>query len=251
MRRQVQLFFCAVQMLTRVPTPPLKGWAPDWIARAAVYYPVVGGLAGCVCALTFWLASHVWTGALPALLAIGVGVIVTGGFHEDGLADAADGLFGGATPERRLAIMKDSRIGSYGALALGLILGAKVLALAATPIALGALGLIAAHACARAACVGVMWALPYAGDASLSKLAPHARVKPGEMILAAVFAGLTLVLLPPPRAGLALMSAAAAASLVAFAAQRRIGGWTGDVAGAVEQVFETAFLLALSARLGG
>jgi adenosylcobinamide-GDP ribazoletransferase len=249
MSRQIQLFFCAVQMLTRAPTPRLSGWAPDWIARSAVYYPVVGALVGCVCALTFWLASHVWTGALPALLAIGVGVIVTGGFHEDGLADAADGLLGGATPERRLAIMKDSRIGSYGALALGLVLGAKVLALGATSVALGALGLIAAHACARAACVGVMWALPYAGEVSVSKLAPNARVKAGEMVLAAAFAGLTLVLLPPARAVLALTGGSAAAAFVAFAAKRRIGGWTGDVAGAVEQVFEAAFLLGLSARL--
>jgi adenosylcobinamide-GDP ribazoletransferase len=249
MRRQVQLFLCAVQMLTRAPTPPLKGWAPDWIARSAVYYPIVGALVGCVCALTFWLASRAWTGALPALLAIGVGVLVTGGFHEDGLADAADGLLGGATPERRLAIMKDSRIGSYGALALGLVLGAKVLALGATPVALGALGLVAAHACARGASVGVMWAQPYVGDASVSKLAPNARVKTGEMILAAVFAGLTLLLLPPARALLGLIAGLAASGLVAFAAKLRIGGWTGDVAGAAEQVFEAGFLVALSARL--
>jgi adenosylcobinamide-GDP ribazoletransferase len=236
-------------MLTRAPTPRLRGWAPDWIARAAVYYPVVGALVGCVCALTFWLGSQVWRGALPALLAIGVGVLVTGGFHEDGLADAADGLLGGATPERRLAVMKDSRIGSYGALALGLVLGAKVLALGATSIALGALGLISAHACARAACVGMMWALPYAGDTSVSKLAPNARVKAGEMILAAVFAGLTLLLLPPARALLGLIAGLAAAGLVALAGKLRIGGWTGDVAGAAEQLFEAAFLLALSARL--
>jgi adenosylcobinamide-GDP ribazoletransferase len=189
-----------------------------------------------------------WSGALPALLAIGVGVLVTGGFHEDGLADAADGLLGGTTPERRLVIMKDSRIGSYGALALGLTLGAKVLALGSTPVVAGALGLIAAHACARSAAVGVMWALPYAGDVAAAKLAPQARVRAGEMMLAAGLGVLCLLMLPPARAVLGLSAGVLAAGIVALVARRRIGGWTGDVAGAAEQVFEAAFLLALAAR---
>jgi adenosylcobinamide-GDP ribazoletransferase len=248
MSRQVQLFLCAVQMLTRLPTPQLKGWTPNWIARSAVYYPVVGALVGCVCAGVFWLASMAWSGPLPALLAIAGGVIVTGAFHEDGLADAADGLLGGATPERRLAIMKDSRIGSYGALALGLTLGAKVLALGSPPVWLGAFGLIAAHACARSAAVGVMWALPYAGDRAAAKLAPDARVRPGEMMLAAGLGLLSLLLLPPARGLLALAAGIVATGLMAIVARRKIGGWTGDVAGAAEQVFEAAFLLALAAR---
>lgn len=248
MSRQLQLFLCAVQMLTRLPTPKLKGWAPDWIARSAVYYPVVGAMVGGVCASVFWLTSMVWSGVLPALLAIGAGVLVTGAFHEDGLADAADGLLGGATPERRLAIMKDSRIGSYGALALGLVLGAKVLALGETPVPLGAFGLVAAHACARPAAVGVMWALPYAGDTATAKLAPSARVRPGEMMLAAGLGLLSLLLWPSGRAVLALAAGSVAAGLVALIARRKIGGWTGDVAGAAEQVFEAAFLLVLAAH---
>ena len=248
MSRQLQLFLCAVQMLTRLPTPPLKGWAPDWITRSAIYYPVVGGLVGCVCAGVFWLASSAWGGALPALLAIGAGVAVTGAFHEDGLADAADGLLGGSTPERRLAIMKDSRIGSYGALALGLVVGAKVLALGSTPVWLGALGLVAAHACARSAAVGVMWALPYAGDRAAAKLAPDARVRLGEMMLATGLGLLSLLLIPPARGLLALAAGIVAAGVGALVARRKIGGWTGDVAGAAEQVFEAAFLLVLAAR---
>ncbi|MHB8283543.1 MAG: adenosylcobinamide-GDP ribazoletransferase [Caulobacteraceae bacterium] len=248
MRRQLQLFLCAVQMLTRIPTPQLKGWAPDWIARSAIYYPVVGALVGCSCTGVFWLSSLAWRGALPAVLAIGAGVLITGAFHEDGLADAADGLLGGTTPERRLAIMKDSRIGSYGALALGLVLATKVLALASLPLALGALGLISAHVCARAAAVGVMWALPYAGNLTTAKLAPAARVRSGEMMLAAGLGEASLLLAPPGRAVVGLAAGLVAAGLVAVVARRRIGGWTGDVAGAAEQVFEAAFLLALAAR---
>jgi adenosylcobinamide-GDP ribazoletransferase len=248
MRRQLQLFLCAVQMLTRLPTPQPKGWAPDWIARSAIFYPVVGALVGCVCAGVFWLASMAWSGALPALLAIGAGAAVTGAFHEDGLADAADGLLGGATPERRLAIMKDSRIGSYGALALGLVIAAKVLALGSTPVLLGAFGLIAAHACARSAAVGVMWALPYAGDRAAAKFGPDARVRAGEMMLAAGLGLLSLLLIPPALGLLALAAGLVAAGLTGLVARRRIGGWTGDVAGAAEQVFEAAFLLVLAAR---
>ena len=123
MRREVALFLTAVQLLTRVPTPGIAGFQPDWVARSARYYPLVGALVGAVAALVLLGAARLWTGALPALLAVAGGVLLTGAFHEDGLADAADGLGGGATRERRLHIMKDSRIGSYGALALGVVLG--------------------------------------------------------------------------------------------------------------------------------
>src|SRR5205809_570114 len=128
MSRQLKLFFCALQFLTRLPAPSFADVQPDWITRAARYYPAVGVPEGAICAGVLLATGQLWSGSLPALLAVATGVLVTGGFHEDGLADTADGLGGGQTPFRRLEIMKDSRVGTYGVLALGLTLAIKVAA---------------------------------------------------------------------------------------------------------------------------
>ena len=162
--RQARLFLCALQFLTRLPTPSLEGFEADWIARSAPWYPVVGWIVGAISAGALLLASHLWLGLPAAAIALAVGFVVTGGFHEDGLADTADGLGGGQTPERRLEIMKDSRIGSYGVLALWGVLTIKVAALAMMAPMQAALALVLAHGAARAFAVVVMASLPYAGD---------------------------------------------------------------------------------------
>ena len=233
MPRQLALFLTAVQFLTRVPTPELKGYQPDWTARSARYFPLVGTLVGGVSATVLAGASLAWGGLLPALLAVGVGVLLTGAFHEDGLADTADGLGGGQTPERRLEIMKDSRIGTFGALGLGLVLAVKVAALGEAPVGL-------------AAAVLAMRLLPYAGDRAWAKVKPVADgVTTGETVVALAFGGLALVpvmLLAPWAALSGLALAVVAATAVVLLAKRLIGGWVGDTLGATEQVFEAAFL---------
>ena len=124
--KELDRLACAAQFLTRLPVPGPKAWSDELLARSARYFPLVGLAVGGLCAAILVVARQAWpTGALPALLAVAAGVVATGGFHEDGLADTADGLGGGHTPEQRLTIMKDSRLGSYGALALGLALAAR------------------------------------------------------------------------------------------------------------------------------
>lgn len=248
MGRQLQLLLCAVQFLTWLPTPRLKGFEPDWVSRSARYFPLVGLLIGGACALVFWAASQVWSGWLPAILAIAAGVLITGAFHEDGLADTADGLGGGADPAKRLAIMKDSRIGTYGALALGLGLALKAAALATLPAGLGAWALIAAHGTGRGASVIVMRLLPYVGAPRVSKWKPApVGLSLGEMLTALVFAGLPLALSPDGVVVQGLLLASLPALGLALIARRLLGGYTGDVLGAVEQVFEIGFLLGVSA----
>jgi len=248
--RQVQLFLCAVQFLTRVPTPALKGFEPDWISRSARYFPLVGLLVGGACAAVFWAASLIWTGWLPALLAVAAGVLVTGAFHEDGLADTADGLGGGVTLAKRLTIMKDSRIGTYGALALGLTLAIKVAALATLPAGLGAWALVAAHGAGRGAAVLAMRALSYVGEAKGGKWKPSpANLSLAEVLTALALAGLPLALSPGGVVGLAVLIGAALALTVVLLARRLLGGYTGDVLGAVEQVFELGFIVGVSASL--
>lgn len=251
--RELDRLACAAQFLTRLPLPGPRAWNDELLARSARYFPLVGLLVGGLVAAVFLLARQVWpTGILPALLAVAAGTLVTGGFHEDGLADTADGLGGGQTPEQRLTIMKDSRLGTYGALALGMVLAARVGAigeLAAGWTAVGAV--IAAHGLGRAAAVAVMCGMPYAADPAASKLKPVARdVRGHEVAIALAFGLAPLVLLTPGMAFLAVLLGVIAALWPALAARRLIGGYTGDVLGAVEQAFETAFLLGVAAAAG-
>ncbi len=227
--------------------PKLHGFAQKWMSRGVKYFPATGAMVGAVCAAILLGASQLWHGVLPALLTVAAGIAITGGLHEDGFADFFDSM-GGATREARLAIMKDSRIGTYGALALGAGVAIKVFSLASLPLAIAAAALVAAHAGGRLAAVGVISVLPYAGGISAAKIKPLGHgMKWTDLALAVVFGVLPLLFLPV-RFGLpALAAGAAAAVLAALTARRLLGGYTGDVLGAVEQTYEIAFLLAAAA----
>jgi adenosylcobinamide-GDP ribazoletransferase len=246
--RQAQLLLCAVQFLTRVPTPALKGFETDWITRAARYFPLVGQGVGAISAGVFVLGFHVWGAGVAAVLALAAGLLVTGAFHEDGLADTADGLGGGQTAQRRLEIMKDSRIGTYGVCALVVALGLKATMLASVSAQVGALALLAAHGAGRAAAVVVMRVTPYAPSGEPGKWKPTPMgVRTSETVVALVIAIWPLLLLPMPAVGLGLALGSVAALLLARTSIRLIGGHTGDVLGGVEQVFEVGFLLGVAA----
>lgn len=245
-----RLFLVAVQFLTRLPTPRLDDLPPAWLARSGKYFPLVGGLVGGLSALALLGAHAIWrSGPLPALLAVAVGLFLTGALHEDGLADTADGFGGGRSPEQRLAIMKDPRLGTYGALTLGLAVAGKVAALSVMPAQLAAAGLVCAHVGARTAAVWTMSLLPYAADPAASKVdASRRALRPWELALTLAFALAPTLLLMPCAIGIVCLAAGAlAAVLLGRASARRIGGHTGDVLGAVEQAYELVFLLLLSA----
>jgi len=250
--REIDHLLCAVQLLTRLPAPSVPELAPDWMARSAKYFPLVGQGVGVACAGVWLVASRIWGAPLAALLSVAAGAALTGAFHEDGLADTADGLGGGRTVEQRLAIMKDSRIGVFALLAVSFCVAARVLALASLSLAQGAWALIAAHGGGRLAAVLVMASQPYAGDPAVAKLTPGpGRVQWAEL----AFAGLTclwplfFLRFAPSLVGCIL--GAAAAAWLALTARRLIGGYTGDVLGAAEQLFETAFLLGVAAVAHG
>jgi len=247
---QLKLLVCAVQFLTRIPTPSLSEFQEDWITRAARYFPLVGQIIGAVCAVVLLLAAEVWGGWIAATLAIATGVALTGAFHEDGLADTADGLGGGQTAARRLEIMKDSRVGTYGVVALVLALALKVLALGGLSTTAAALALFAAHGWARAAAVVAMRLTPYAlrGEAGKWKPAPQG-VRSGEVLCALALAIWPLIFLPSGAIVAGLIGGAFPAVLLGLIARRLIGGHTGDVLGGIEQVFEVGFLLGVAAIL--
>ena len=245
-----------LRFYTRLPVPALAFETDpfamlDFSAGIRVL-PLAGALIGLAAALVLWLGAGLGLPSLvAAALALAALVAVTGAMHEDGLADFADGL-GGATRERRLEIMRDSRLGTFGGAALAFSIVLRVAALAALadrfgPGAAGA-ALVAAAAVSRAAGMLPLVLLPPARPDGVG----HAAARPNFETLNLAAGLATLVALLVPFAGigfarmlLGLLLALGAAYGVAMLARRRLGGQTGDVAGAAQQGAETAFLLAL------
>lgn len=237
----------ALRMLTRVPVPgPATG--PGDLRRAVGWFPLVGALVGLATAGVHGLALGAWPAPVAAALAVAAGLLVTGGFHEDGAADAADGLGGGWTRERVLAIMHDSRIGAYGAMALWVVLTFRWAALAA----LGRTALVAlplAMAWGRWSMAANLAALPPAAPGLGSQVAEG--LGRGPVVLATVLvlaATAGAWALGQPRAWVA--GGAAILATLGWAAylKRRLGGQTGDLLGAGNQLAEAAALLVLLAR---
>jgi len=243
---EAQAFFSAVQFLTRLPTPAWTGWEDGRLDRAAPHFALVGGVVGAACGGVLLLVGVAFAPPVAAILALAMGMMLTGALHEDGLADFADGL-GARDRGRMLAIMKDSRVGAFGVLALIVVIGLKVAALSSLSPLHGAAILIAAHGVSRAMLYPAIKSLDYARDEGEAKVAPISRaVVQGEWMRTLAFALLTLApaALLVPSASLALaMVAALLAALATFRAMRaRLGGWTGDALGAQQQLTETAFL---------
>jgi adenosylcobinamide-GDP ribazoletransferase len=250
---ELRLFFVALQFLTRIPAPRWVGYEPHWLNACVRHFPVAGAVIGGCAAAVLWAAQWLWSPWVAALLAVTATVWLTAAFHEDGLADTFDALLGSAPRDKALAIMKDSRIGSYGAAALFVVLGLRV-ALVADALrhgaAFAACALLASHVLGRAGAVALMALLPYAGDADHAKAKPLAReVRPRDALLAAGWCLPLLASMPDPLA--ALGSAAAVAGVVIAMRRwlaRRLGGYTGDTLGAAEQLGAVAVLLALTLR---
>lgn len=251
--REARLFRVGLQLLTRLPAGRIEAFEPGIIERAAKYFPAVGVLTGFASAFVLIAAAAVFPEPLPVVLALVAGILVTGALHEDGLADAADGLFGGSTTERRLEIMKDSRTGTFGVLALIAVLAIDAAALSAIGPVSAARVLIVGHASAQAAAAVAMWALPYVRCSATSKLGLIARgvSLPEAGIACAIAVAVSLLLVQPGTflAGAVLGSAAAAA--LALMSRRRIGGYTGDVLGAIVKVFNAAFAAGAAAVIAG
>ena len=247
MIRPARLFLCALQFLTRLPTLSVD-FQPDDVTRSAPFYPVVGWIVGALCAGVLLVASRFWPGLPAGALAIAAGLLITGGFHEDGLADTADGLGGGQTPARRLEIMKDSRTGSFGVLAVWAALTLKAAMLASMTSVRAATALVLAHGAARALAVVAMGALPYARNPEEAKLKPAPiGVRPTEALIALALGLAPLFWFDPAHGVAGVALAAGGGGFLALTARRLIGGYTGDVLGAIEQVSEVGLLLGLGA----
>ncbi|HEX4192031.1 MAG TPA: adenosylcobinamide-GDP ribazoletransferase [Stellaceae bacterium] len=242
-------FFAALTFLTRLPLGRVQADAPlASLADAAWAFPLVGLVIGAIGGVAYAVAFSIGLPALAAaLIAVAATALVTGALHEDGLADTADGFGGGATREAKLEIMRDSRIGSFGVIALVVGIGLRTIAIADTGTPSHAfLALIAAHALSRGMLPAALLKLDPARTDGLG--AGAGRPEQKQVLIALTLALVIAVIATGFRAGL---SATIVALIVALAtgwlAQRQIGGQTGDVLGAIEQGAETAALLAAAA----
>lgn len=238
----------AASFVTILPVASSKPAADGAVARATWALPLAGLLVGLAGAFVYKVASRLGlTPNLAALIALATTALITGALHEDGLADTADGLGGGRTRERKLEIMRDSRIGTYGICALILSFGLRWSALAAiaNPWAV-TLALCAAHTAARAGVPAFMSLVPPARPDGLSA---SAGVPAGRSVAIAFALGtLALALaLGPGKALVSLILLSVAGLMLARLAIRQIGGQTGDILGAFEQIGEILILLVAAA----
>jgi adenosylcobinamide-GDP ribazoletransferase len=241
---KVGILFC-----TRLPIAHAAPIGGHDLARATWTFPIAGALVGTFGALVYWIAYRI---GLPALVAAALAMlatlIATGSLHEDGLADTADGFGGGADRERRLAIMRDSRIGTYGAcaLAMSLMLRWAALASIAEPATVAA-ALVAAHASARATLPAFMGVVPPTRSDGLSADAGGPPL--ASMVVAALLGAVALALFGPKAVVVGGILLAAAIALMAWLSLRLIGGQTGDVVGALEQIGEVLIVMMVAAMV--
>lgn len=233
----------AVMLLTRLPAGRLGAVVPS-LGQAAWAFPLAGLAVGALVAAVFAGGQMLgWSAPVAAGMAMAMGLIATGGLHEDGLGDVADGFGGGHTRERKLEIMKDSRLGSYGAIALVMALGLRWVLMAQA----GRVGAIVALTVAsRGVLVTALAAMPPARDDGLGRAAMGVgavRVV-AALGLSIAALGLGLPVAAAVRVGLAM---AVAVLALGWVAMRQIGGQSGDVLGAMQVVAEIAGWLALTA----
>lgn len=252
MRKQCKYWWLALGFFTRIPMPPIPDFQESELNHAARYFPLVGVLVGGIGALVWGLSIFWLPASIAVLLSMAATIYVTGAFHEDGLADSADGIGGGLDRDRMLAIMQDSRLGSYGAIALVGVLLLKFQSLSAIAPAHMPLVLVAGHALSRLMAVGMMATARYVRFAGKAKPLATTLTR-ADMCWAIIFGGLpclacALYLGETWQADVRCLLATWLPVLMVFVWWRRLimrnlQGYTGDTLGACQQLTEVAFYL--------
>ncbi|MCH8498824.1 MAG: adenosylcobinamide-GDP ribazoletransferase [Marinobacter sp.] len=246
-RREWQAFWLALGFLTRIPMLVRIDYSQTLMNQSSVYFPLVGLLLGGIYAALYSVLVLAFSPVTAVVAVVAFHLWLTGAFHEDGLADSADGIGGGLTVADRLRIMKDSRIGTYGTAALVMALALKVALLLDTQLIW--LALLVAPAIARLAPLWLMYRLPYITDPDQSKTKPVAEGFSGIRLLVAHALVLIIALACWPWAPYLTLLAAGAVGLTCLLwgrlLMRRLGGYTGDTLGASVVFCELALLALL------
>lgn len=233
---------------TRIPVPGSLAFSNERLNRSTRYFTLIGWIVGGIGAVVFYGLNIFLLLPVAVFLSMMATVFVTGAFHEDGFADFCDGFGGGYTRKKIFTIMKDSRIGTYGTVGLIGMLGTKFLALQSFPATVIPLVLIAAHAFSRTMPVLIIFTSWYSREDELSKTKPIGkRGKSSDLVLAVLFGLLPMVLLPWQLMAVVLPLSLFITFLFKKYIERKIGGYTGDCLGALQQIIEVLFYLCLLA----
>jgi adenosylcobinamide-GDP ribazoletransferase len=252
MKTELRILFTALMFYTRIPCPSWVDHSPDYVNKATRYFPFIGWIVGGISFLFFLVGYYLFDSQIGVVLSLVAGMLTTGAFHEDGFADAFDGFGGGWTKDKILAIMKDSRIGTYGVLALVCLVLFKFLALSRLasvfsydPLLLLVI-FIAYHSIARLTAISIVFSAQYAREDGDAKAKPVAQAFSFAEVFGAFFFGL-VPLLVLAYFSLGFLWLIFPLGILRFYAigyfNKWIGGYTGDGLGAVEQVAELTFVM--------
>ena len=245
-KKEIRIFFTALMFFTRIPCPPSTDHSEEYLNRASKYFTLVGIIVGSLVALSYWFFCFFFDNDISILLSFVISLLITGAFHEDGFADACDGFGGGWTKEKILEIMKDSRVGTYGAAGLVLILAIKFASLSQIKPEIMILTLVSAHAVSRLTSVSIIYTDEYAREDLISKAKPLAtKMSTQDFIVAAIFGLMPLFLFENLYVFLVLIPLVLVKLYFSKYFNKWIGGYTGDCLGAVQQIAEVVFYLSL------
>ncbi|KLN65776.1 MULTISPECIES: adenosylcobinamide-GDP ribazoletransferase [Vibrio] len=249
LKYQYQLFILALGFFSRIPMPKNTPYSEQRMNQAGRYFALVGLLLGSLCALVLWASQLIFPASVSIFTMMMFSLLLTGAFHEDGLTDMADGIGGGMTVERRLTIMKDSRIGTYGASALVMVLlGKFVLLSELIQFEQILLFILVAYTLSRAVAASLIYDMPYVSDNDTSKSKPLAQRQSSTELVVLIVSGLIPCLL----LGLTTTALLVVVMLIFRGVFKRwltarIGGFTGDCLGAGQQIAELLIYLTLIA----
>lgn len=244
MKQQFNLFFLALGFFSRIPMPAWIDYSPENLNRASRYFTLVGWLLGGLVAMVFLAVDYLFSNSISLWLAMVFSLLLTGAFHEDGLADTADGFGGAFVREKKISIMKDSRIGTYGAVALVMaLLGKYLLLIENTYIALS---IFIAYPLSRAVAASLVFDMRYVADDDGSKSKPLANNQSKtDLVILLVTCLPIFFLLYWQKALLVIATLIIVRYAAKFYFQKQIGGYTGDCLGAAQQMSELAIYAVL------
>jgi len=244
MQKHLHIFLNAIMFYTRIPVPKNLPYSDEILNRSTRYFPFIGWIVGGIGAAVFYGLQFVFPPELAILLSMLATIVTTGAFHEDGFADFCDGFGGSYTRERILTIMKDSRIGTYGSIGLAGMLAAKFMSLHAINVANIPLILLAGNSLSRLMPILVIYTSKYSREDATSKTKPIGKKGKGFDFILALFFGLAFLIFIPLSFSLAIVPVLMLTTFIFRRyITRKIGGYTGDCLGALQQIAEVEFYL--------
>ncbi|MGY0408217.1 MAG: adenosylcobinamide-GDP ribazoletransferase [Polaribacter sp.] len=248
MKKELHYFLTAILFFTRIPCPKWVNHSPEILNKSNRYFSLVGILVGSITAGIYFLASLVFNIEISLVLSMITSIWVTGAFHEDGFADSCDGFGGGWNKEKILAIMKDSRLGTFGVIGLIAILSLKFMGLQLIVISTKnvILALISGHSISRFIATILLYTHPYVRDFDSSKIKPTTKqMDTKSLVISGFFGILPLCFFETYWIFLSILPLLITYLYLGTFFKKWIGGQTGDCAGALQQVSEVVFYLSI------